>query len=79
MFVVVGEKAKDQVVTLHHILSKAQVSARPSVLWCYKKELGFSSHRKKRMHEIQKKMRNGTVDQNVSSCYFSLRNILFSD
>ena len=31
-----------QVVILHHILSKASVRARPSVLWCYKKELGFS-------------------------------------
>lgn len=31
-----------QVVILHHILSKASVRARPSVLWCYKKDLGFS-------------------------------------
>lgn len=31
-----------QVVILHHMLSKATVKARPSVLWCYKKELGFS-------------------------------------
>ncbi len=31
-----------QVVILHHMLSKATVRARPSVLWCYKKDLGFS-------------------------------------
>lgn len=43
MFVIVGEKARDQVVILHHILSNAQIRARPSVLWCYKKELGFST------------------------------------
>ena len=42
MVVVVGEKGRDQVVLLHHILSKATVRARPSVLWCYKKDLGFS-------------------------------------
>ena len=42
MVVVVGEKAKEQVVLLHHVLSKATVKARPAVLWCYKKELGFS-------------------------------------
>ena len=30
MFVVVGEKAKDQVVLLHHMLSKAAVKVRPS-------------------------------------------------
>ncbi|KAI6203059.1 RNA cytidine acetyltransferase [Aphelenchoides besseyi] len=65
MFVVVGEKARDQAVLLHHILTKAVVAARPNVLWCYKKELGFSSHRKKRMREIQKKKNQlGKVDVN---------------
>lgn len=43
MFIIVGPKARDQVVILHQMLSKSQVKARPSVLWCYKKELGFSS------------------------------------
>ncbi|KAF6022495.1 NAT10 [Bugula neritina] len=42
MFVVVGDRAMDQVVVLHHMISKAAVKARPSVLWCYKKDLGFS-------------------------------------
>ncbi|MGH0114495.1 UNVERIFIED_CONTAM: hypothetical protein FKN15_019635 [Acipenser sinensis] len=42
LFVVVGNHGRDQVVILHHMLSKATVKARPSVLWCYKKELGFS-------------------------------------
>jgi len=43
LFVVVGNKGRDQVVILHQMLSKSQVKARPSVLWCYKKELGFST------------------------------------
>ena len=43
LFVVVGKKAREQVVVLHQMLAKAQVKARPSVLWCYKKELGFST------------------------------------
>ncbi|XP_043271018.1 RNA cytidine acetyltransferase isoform X2 [Venturia canescens] len=64
MFVIVGEKARDQVVLLHHMLSKSVVKARPSVLWCYKKELGFSSHRKKRMKSIQKKVKAGKLDVN---------------
>ena len=46
-FVLVGDKGKDQVVNLHYILSKSQVRARPSVLWCYKKELELSSHKKR--------------------------------
>ncbi|KAJ1617670.1 helicase-domain-containing protein [Pavlovales sp. CCMP2436] len=55
LLVVVGDGGKEQVANLHYMLSKAQVKARPSVLWCYKKELGFSSHRKKRMSQIKKK------------------------
>ncbi|VBB26061.1 unnamed protein product [Acanthocheilonema viteae] len=62
MFVIIGDKGKDQVVILHHVLSKATVAARPSVLWCYKKELGFTSHRKKRMKELKRKMHNGRMD-----------------
>ena len=41
-------------VNLHYMLSKTVVKARPSVLWCYKKELYLSSHKKKRMKQIKK-------------------------
>lgn len=41
------------------MLSKAQIAARPSVLWCYKKELGFSSNKKKRMKLLSKKRDRG--------------------
>lgn len=34
------------------MLSKASVKARPNVLWCYKKDLYLSSHRKKRMKQV---------------------------
>lgn len=62
MFVIIGDKAKDQVVLLHHILLKSAVKAQPSVLWCYKKELGFSSNRKKRMKSLQKKAKSGKLN-----------------
>ncbi|KAJ7422621.1 hypothetical protein WISP_37200 [Willisornis vidua] len=84
LFVVVGDRGKDQVVILHHMLSKATVRARPSVLWCYKKELGFSSHRKKRMRQLQKKIKSGTLNikdddpfelfiaaTNIRYCYYN--------
>lgn len=71
-------------VILHHMLSKATVKARPSVLWCYKKELGFSSHRKKRMRQLQKKIKSGTLNikqddpfelfvaaTNIRYCYYN--------
>ncbi|EZA60853.1 N-acetyltransferase [Ooceraea biroi] len=84
MFVIVGEKARDQVVLLHHMLSKTVVKARPSVLWCYKKDLGFSSHRKKRMKSLEKKIKLGKLDidqddpfqlfvvsTNIRYCYYN--------
>ncbi|PNF34804.1 RNA cytidine acetyltransferase [Cryptotermes secundus] len=84
MFVVVGDKGRDQVVILHHMLSKACVKARPNILWCYKKDLGFSSHRKKRMKSLQRKIKSGKVNvneddpfelfvasTNIRYCYYS--------
>nr|ALU63749.1 N-acetyltransferase 10 [Haliotis madaka] len=84
LFVIVGDHGRDQVVILHHMLSKAVVKARPSVLWCYKKELGFSSHRKKRMRQLQKKIKSGKLDvkeddpfelfiaaTNIRYCYYN--------
>ncbi|RLN58624.1 hypothetical protein BBJ29_007883 [Phytophthora kernoviae] len=60
--VLVGDHGKDQVMNLHYILSKAAVKARPRVLWCYKKELGFSTHRQKRMRQIKKQQQRGLYD-----------------
>ena len=62
MFIVVGDAGREQVVNLHYMLSKAAVKTRPSVLWCYKKELGFTSHRRKRMNQIKKKVQRGLLD-----------------
>lgn len=62
IFVVVGDHGRDQVVTLHYLLSKARHTTRPSVLWCYKKDLGFTSHRKKRMAQIKKQIARGLRD-----------------
>eukprot|EP00877_Chromochloris_zofingiensis_P001222 jgi/Chrzof1/110/Cz01g03250.t1 len=62
LFVIIGDKGRDQVVNLHYMLTKAVVKARPSVLWCYKKDLYLSSHRKKRMKQIKKMMQRGLLD-----------------
>lgn len=62
LIVLVGDKGRDQVVNLHYMLTKMTSQARPSVLWCYKKELGFSSNKKKRMKVIKKRIRQGLVD-----------------
>lgn len=60
----VGDKGRDQVVNLHYILSKMTLKTRPPVLWMYKKELGFSSNKKKRMKVIKKRIKQGLVDPN---------------
>lgn len=62
LFVIIGDKGRDQVVNLHYMLTKATVKARPSVLWCYKKELFLSSHKKKRMKQLKKMMHRGLLD-----------------
>lgn len=36
MFIIVGDKGRDQVPILYDMLTKSSVKARPPVLWCYK-------------------------------------------
>ncbi|KAJ7053920.1 GNAT acetyltransferase 2-domain-containing protein [Mycena amicta] len=62
--VLVGDKGRDQIVNLHFLLSQARVSARPSVLWCYKKELGFTSHRKNLENKIKRDVKRGLREPN---------------
>ncbi|KAH9933175.1 GNAT acetyltransferase 2-domain-containing protein [Epithele typhae] len=62
--VLVGDKGRDQIVNLHFLLSQARISARPSVLWCYKKDLGFTTHRKKREAKIKREVKRGTREPN---------------
>ncbi|OQV16441.1 RNA cytidine acetyltransferase [Hypsibius exemplaris] len=59
LIIIVGDKARDQIPILHYIQSKASVKAQPSVLWCYKKELGFSTNRAKRKKRIERDMKIG--------------------
>jgi len=64
MFVIVGDRGRDQVVNLHYMINKIS-QKKPSVLWCYKKELGFSSHRKKRMKQVKRDIQKGVHDPNL--------------
>lgn len=66
MFIVVGDNARDQVVNLHYLVSKASVQARPSVLWCYKKDLGFSSSREKRIKQKKAMFKKGLADPDMN-------------
>ncbi|KAJ1987527.1 N-acetyltransferase 10 [Dimargaris cristalligena] len=80
-FVIVGDRGKDQVVNLHWILSQAQVASRPSVLWCYKKELGFTSHRKKREAKIKSDIKKGirkANDEDPFELFISVTDIRYT-
>ncbi|KAJ4372191.1 N-acetyltransferase 10 [Neocucurbitaria cava] len=62
-FVVVGDRQKDVIVNLYHILLNVDVKLNKSVLWAYKnKLLGFSSHRKKREKKIKNELKRGIRD-----------------
>ncbi|KAK4550348.1 killer toxin resistant protein [Oleoguttula mirabilis] len=62
-FVIVGDRQKDVIVNLYHILLNLDIKLNKSVLWAYKnKLLGFSSHRKKREKKIKKEIKRGIRD-----------------
>ncbi|VEU42963.1 unnamed protein product [Pseudo-nitzschia multistriata] len=63
ILVLVGDHGKDQVPNLHQILSKTSLQQRPNVLWCYKKELGFSTHRKKRIKKLKRDKARGLLSK----------------
>ncbi|KAF2674092.1 DUF699-domain-containing protein [Microthyrium microscopicum] len=59
-FVVVGDRQKDVIVNLYHILLNIDLKLNKSVLWAYKnKLLGFTSHRKKREKKIKSEIKRG--------------------
>jgi N-acetyltransferase 10 len=35
---------------------------KPNLLWCFEKELGFSSHKEKRRKEVNKLMKQGLYE-----------------
>ena len=72
LFFLIGDHARDQIVNLHYILTKAAVKAKPAVLWAYKKELGFTSHRQKRMRKLKKDIARGIRSADDSESPFEL-------
>jgi hypothetical protein len=80
-FIVLGDKAVDQVVNLHFLLSQSRHTARPNVLWCYKKELGFTSNRKKREQKIKREVKKGhreVGDMDPFELFVSLTDIRYT-
>ncbi|WJX27399.1 hypothetical protein P8452_16218 [Trifolium repens] len=53
MFVIIGDKYYNQVGNLHYLLSKAQIKASPTVLWCYSDKRHEKEH-KKQIEKLRK-------------------------
>lgn len=80
-FIILGDKAVDQVVNLHFLLSQSRHTARPNVLWCYKKELGFTTNRKKREQKIKRQVKRGhreVGDMDPFELFVSLTDIRYT-
>lgn len=80
-FVVVGDRQRDVIVNLYHILLNLDIKLNKSVLWAYKnKLLGFSSHRKKREKKIKKEIKRGIRDADTEDpfeLFVSTQNIRY--
>lgn len=80
-FVVVGDRQKDVIVNLYHILLNVDIKLNKSVLWAYKnKLLGFTSHRQKREKKIRKEIKRGIRDADTDDpfeLFVSTQNIRY--
>jgi len=80
-FVIVGDRQKDVIVNLYHILLNVDIKVNKSVVWAYKnKLLGFTSHRKKREKKIKKEIKRGIRDidtEDPFELFISTQNIRY--
>ncbi|QLQ79651.1 hypothetical protein HG537_0C02980 [Torulaspora globosa] len=80
-FIIIGDRARNQLPNLHYLMMSADLKMNKSVLWAYKKKLlGFTSHRKKREAKIKKEIKRGTReanDQDPFESFISNQNIRY--
>ncbi|KAI9727966.1 MAG: N-acetyltransferase 10 [Chrysothrix sp. TS-e1954] len=80
-FVVVGDRQKDVIVNLYHILLNVDIKLNKNVLWAYKSQLlGFTSHRKKREKKIRKEIKRGIREADTEDpfeLFLSTQNIRY--
>ncbi|VDL64217.1 unnamed protein product [Hymenolepis diminuta] len=85
VLVVVGNKGQDQVPILYQLQTQIQRRGILKILWCYKKELSFSTHRKRNLKLLNKRRKAGVVSEgtvfeqfvcssDIRWCYYSETN-----
>lgn len=68
LLLLLGGKAKKQVMILHHLLSKAS-GERPSVLWCHKRDSDIPRHSQKHLKKLEKNIRSGKCDVSKENAF----------
>ncbi|KAH3686339.1 hypothetical protein WICPIJ_002701 [Wickerhamomyces pijperi] len=72
LFVIVGDKAKNQLPNLHYLMMSADLKMNKSVLWAYKQKLlGFTSHRGNREAKIKNQIKRGIREANTQDPFES--------
>ncbi|KAM3172653.1 hypothetical protein ACTXT7_014091, partial [Hymenolepis weldensis] len=85
VLVVVGNKGQDQVPILYQLQTQIQRRGILKILWCYKKELSFSTHRKRNLKLLNKRRKAGVLSEgtvfeqfvcssDIRWCYYSETN-----
>ena len=80
MLLIIGDKGRDQISNLHNFYSQINPGKKLNILWCYKNELGFSNHARKKMKKIKKQMNKGVFelnDENAFDLFISTADIKF--
>ncbi|KAK7070913.1 N-acetyltransferase 10 [Halocaridina rubra] len=61
LFVVLGPNSSEQVMVIHHLVSKT-LKDRPSILWCHKKGSDVPRQSRKQLKKLEKNLKSGKVD-----------------
>ncbi|GFR30827.1 RNA cytidine acetyltransferase [Trichonephila clavata] len=78
LFFIYGEKSKEPVLYLHHLLKKNRLKVglqNPSILWCYRKEKDFDEFY---LRKRSKKLRKGYLIDNTFNKNHALDHLLLS-
>ncbi|KIM30804.1 hypothetical protein M408DRAFT_21631 [Serendipita vermifera MAFF 305830] len=78
--VLVGDRSRDRIPGLYYLLSHARdkLNSRRSVLWCYKKDLGFSSHRKKREQKAKQNQKLGKPNDDEFDLFINSADVRYT-
>merc|ERR1719242_662490 len=65
--ILIGKRGKSQIVNLHWLLTRCSPNNEtPSILWCYKDNLGFSPNHIKQVQKIKKDIKRGLRSADMS-------------